>query len=69
MDVISGPLGFTIIGCIVLILAISVAAAGIVARRRAVLKEALGVYGFSEQHIHEVSAPQNIPRSPDFNRD
>tara|TARA_B100000035_G_scaffold264570_1_gene236648 strand:- start:785 stop:931 length:147 start_codon:yes stop_codon:yes gene_type:complete len=47
----------------------SVAAARIVTRRRAVLKEALGVYGFSEQHIHEVSAPRNIPRSPDFNRD
>ena len=69
LDVISGPLGFTIIGCIVLILAISVASAWIVTRRRAVLKEALDAYGFSEQHIHEVSAPQNIPRAPDFNRD
>ena len=69
LDVISGPLGFTIIGCIVLILAVSVASAWIVTRRRAVLKEALDAYGFSEQHIHEVSTPQNIPRAPDFNRD
>ena len=69
LDVISGPLGFTIIGCIVLILAVSVASAWIVTRRRAVLKEALDAYGFSEQHIHEVSTPQNIPRAPDFDRD
>ena len=69
MDVISGPLGFAIIGCITLILAITVAVTGMVSRRRAVLKEALEAYGFSEQHIHEASAPQNIPRAPDFNRD
>ena len=69
LNVISGPLGFAIIGCILLILAISVAVTGMVSRRRAVLKEALEAYGFSEQHIHETSAPQNIPRAPDFNRD
>ncbi|MFL2952992.1 MAG: S8 family serine peptidase [Candidatus Thalassarchaeaceae archaeon] len=69
LDVISGPLGFAIIGCIILILAITVAVTGMVSRRRAVLKEALEAYGFSEQHIHEASAPQNIPRAPDFNRD
>ncbi|DAC25293.1 MAG TPA: hypothetical protein D7H76_03535, partial [Candidatus Poseidoniales archaeon] len=68
LDTISGPLGFAIIGCIVLFLAISVAVTGMVSRRRAVLKEALEAYGFSEQHIHEAAPPRNIPRAPDFDR-
>ena len=68
LDTISGPLGFAIIGCIALFLAISVAVTGMVSRRRAVLKEALEAYGFSEQHIHEAPPPRNIPRAPDFDR-
>jgi len=41
---------------------------GMVSRRRAVLKEALEAYGFSEQHIHEATPPRNIPHAPDFDR-
>ena len=69
LEAIAGPIGFAVIGCIVLLLAIFVAATMIVSRRKAVLKEALEAYGFSEQHIHEASPPRNIPRAPDFKRD
>ena len=68
-NMISGPLGIAIVGSILLSLIISISISTVVARRRSILKEALKSYGFSEQHIHEVSAPQNIPRAPDFNRD
>ena len=68
-NVISGPLGIAIIGSILLILIISISISAVVTRRRSILKRALESYGFSEQHIHEISAPQNIPRAPDFNRD